>query len=64
MAAGDRKNNGKPKDIVRHFSKISGGEPACLTKGYGYSTNDIYDVTCIKCKRKIIQDERKYSHAA
>lgn len=60
MAAGDRNNNGKPKDILRHFSNTPAGLPVCLQKGYGYSGNNIDEVTCIKCKRKIIKDNLWY----
>lgn len=60
MSAGERYTNGKPKDIVRHFSNTNGGEPVCLTKNYGYSTKDVSEVTCIKCKKKILKNEVWY----
>ncbi len=55
MAAGDRNNKGKPKDIVRHFSNQDGAEPVCHQKNYGFSTKDISEVTCEKCRKAIIQ---------
>lgn len=58
MAAGDRNKAGKPKDIVKHFSNDT--LPVCGTKGFGYRTNDISDVTCLKCRRKIIVDNIWY----
>jgi hypothetical protein len=60
MGAGDRNIKGKPKDIVKHFSHEDAGEPVCLTKHYGYSTKNISDVTCLKCKKKIIKDNIWY----
>ena len=60
MSAGDRNKTGKPKDFVRHFSHQYGADPVCLTKKYGYSTKDISNVTCIKCKKKIIRDNIWY----
>lgn len=58
MAAGDRRINGKPKDIVRHFGlSVS---PICGTKGFGYVSADISEVSCIKCKAKIIKNNIWY----
>ena len=59
MAAGDRNEKiGKPKDIVRHFciETKGNGEPVCKQKNYGYSTNNISDVTCEKCRKKVFKD--------
>lgn len=53
MAAGERYQNGKPKDIVKHAQ--SGLDPnviVCGQKNYGYSTDDWSDVTCLKCLRR------------
>lgn len=49
MAASDKNNKGKRTDYARHYSFINGASPACGTKGFGYSTNDINDVDCEKC---------------
>lgn len=52
MAATDKYKNGKRKDYASHLSKEMGGLPLCGNKNYGYSTNDIKDVDCLKCKSK------------
>ncbi len=67
MAAGERYKNGKPKDVVRHFGHSFSDvettltvEPICGTKGSGYVSDNIDEVTCIRCKRKIIKDNIYY----
>jgi len=52
MAAGDRRKNGKPKDIVRRLSDNLEGI-ICKTKNYRYKTKDKEDVTCIRCMKLI-----------
>lgn len=57
MATGDRNSKQKATDIVRHYSDTTdGGIPVCGTKNYGYSTTHREDVSCIKCKNRMISE--------
>ncbi len=59
MAAGDRNKKGKPTDIVRHFSTSKVNSTIitlCGRKNPAYATDDRNDVTCLKCKKKVIRN--------
>lgn len=63
MAAGDRYENGKPKDVVRHARKggqhPEGRESMCGRKDPDYVTDDMTDITCLKCiqrRRKAVEN--------
>jgi len=59
MATGDRSIKQKATDIVRHFSDTkSAGHPICGTKNYGYSSTDVNDVCCKKCKKLLEKNKR------
>lgn len=49
MAIGNKGKNGDRTDLASHYSPVSGGSPACATKGYGYSTANVNEVDCVKC---------------
>ena len=54
MAAGDRYNNGKPKDIVRHFKLLKSPNMSfCGINNSYYLTMSEKDVTCLRCLTKI-----------
>ncbi len=61
MAAGERKANGKPKDIVKHYSASHTEHPVCKQKVIWYDTEDFNEVTCLKCRKKVIKDNIWYS---
>ena len=59
MAAGDRNKSGKPKDFVRHYGNQKNHNKdyllaICGNKRAGYVTDDIHDVTCVKCTCKML----------
>ena len=59
MAAGDRKSNGKPKDIVIHHCAAHGLPALCGRTNAGcISLGVVADVTCLRCLRKINADHR------
>lgn len=45
MAAGDRNNKDKPKDIVKHYGK----SPICGQLRWGYSSEDFDETSCKNC---------------
>lgn len=49
MAAGNKSKTGNRTDYAKHYSLIDGGSPVCSNSRYGYSTNDVSDVDCVKC---------------
>ena len=55
MSAGDRnKLTGKPLDIVRHYLNNPNDEiTLCKRKNWGYASNNINDVTCLKCLKML-----------
>jgi hypothetical protein len=60
MAAGDRKNNGKPKDIVRHYIVYpSADNTLCGRLKWGYASCDKDDVTCFACLHKLGTKKQK-----
>lgn len=52
MAAGNRNKTGKPTDIVRHY-KTNEDVALCGRKSCGYSSDDLTDVTCKTCLKKL-----------
>jgi hypothetical protein len=59
MAAGNRNSKGKPSDYVRHYGNQMRTDKnylaaVCGNKRAGYVTDDISDVTCIKCTARLL----------
>lgn len=53
MAAGDRNKKGKATDVVIHYKvRLLSEEVSCGTKGWGYATANLEEVTCLKCLAK------------
>jgi hypothetical protein len=77
MAAGDRNENGKPTDIVRHIwgnnqvkvgtglrtRMVWDGKTVCGRSDVGYASDgDWNDVTCINCLKKREKLQKKKTH--